>query len=65
MRYVNNAARPEHRSRGLARSIMSSAIADHPGRDVVLVATDAEAPLYESLGFVAVSRAAWYARVAA
>ena len=54
------AALPEHRSAGLGRAIMCAALAASPGRPAVLVATAAGAALYSSLGFVAVSEAAWY-----
>jgi GNAT superfamily N-acetyltransferase len=51
---------PEHRSRGLARAIMTRALAAHPARTATLVATEAGEPLYHSLGFVTVSTSAWY-----
>jgi predicted N-acetyltransferase YhbS len=54
------AALPEHRSAGLGRTVMCAALTASPGRPVVLVATAAGVPLYSSLGFAAVSEAAWY-----
>jgi GNAT superfamily N-acetyltransferase len=54
------ATRPEHRSHGLGRAVMSAALAACPGRPAALTATTAGAPLYSSLGFQAVSEAAWY-----
>jgi GNAT superfamily N-acetyltransferase len=54
------ATRPEHRSHGLGRAVMSAALAACPGRPAALTATMAGAPLYASLGFQAVSEAAWY-----
>jgi GNAT superfamily N-acetyltransferase len=50
---------PGHRSHGLGRAVMSAALAGFPG-PVALVATAAGVPLYSSLGFRAVSEAAWY-----
>jgi GNAT superfamily N-acetyltransferase len=54
------AALPQHRSAGLGRAVMCAALAASPGRPAVLVATAPGAPLYSSLGFAAVSEAAWY-----
>jgi GNAT superfamily N-acetyltransferase len=51
---------PEHRSHGLGRAVLSAALAACPGRPAALVATAAGGPLYSSLGFRAVSQAAWY-----
>jgi GNAT superfamily N-acetyltransferase len=51
---------PEHRSHGLARAVMSAALAACPGRPAALTATTAGLPLYSALGFQAVSEAAWY-----
>jgi len=51
---------PRHRSLGLGRAVMSAALAAAPGRPAVLVATAAGERLYASLGFAAVSEAAWY-----
>lgn len=53
---------PEHRSAGLGRALMSTALAAHPARASTLVATDAGRPLYESLGFRAVATATWHFR---
>lgn len=50
----------QHRSCGLGRAVMSAALTACPGRPVALVATAAGEPLYFSLGFRAVSQAAWY-----
>jgi GNAT superfamily N-acetyltransferase len=55
---------PEHRSHGLARAVMAAALAACPGRPAALTATAAGEPLYSSLGFSAVSEAAWYRRPA-
>jgi GNAT superfamily N-acetyltransferase len=51
---------PEHRSHGLGRAVMAAALAACPGRPAALTATAAGEPLYSSLGFQAVSEAAWY-----
>ena len=51
---------PRHRSLGLGRAVMSAALAAAPARPAVLVATTAGERLYASLGFAAVSEAAWY-----
>ena len=51
---------PGHRSHGLGRAVMSAVLAACPGRPAALVATAAGEPLYSSLGFRAVSEAAWY-----
>jgi GNAT superfamily N-acetyltransferase len=51
---------PQHRSWGLGRAVMSAALTACPGRPAALVATAAGEPLYSSLGFSAVSQAAWY-----
>ncbi len=56
------ATAPEHRSAGLGRAIMTTAIAAYPSKVFTLVATDAGRPLYESLGFRAVATATWYVR---
>ncbi|HCT78218.1 MAG TPA: hypothetical protein DGG94_10845 [Micromonosporaceae bacterium] len=53
---------PEHRSAGLGRAIMTTAVAAHPARLAALVATDAGAPLYRSLGFAEVATSTWYTR---
>lgn len=54
---------PEHRSQGVARALMTSMLTAFAGRLMTLVATNAGEPLYSSLGFTAVSTAAWYRRV--
>jgi GNAT superfamily N-acetyltransferase len=51
---------PGHRSLGLGRTVMAAALGACPERPAVLVATAAGVPLYTSLGFTAVSEAAWY-----
>jgi GNAT superfamily N-acetyltransferase len=53
---------PDHRSAGMGRAVLSTALAARPGRPWTLVATDAGRPLYESLGFETVSTATWYSR---
>jgi len=55
---------PEHRSAGLGRAIMTSAVNRNPDRPTTLVATEAGAPLYRSMGFVDVCAAVWYFRMA-
>jgi GNAT superfamily N-acetyltransferase len=55
---------PEHRSAGLGRAIMTAAVNQNLGRPTTLVATEAGAPLYRSMGFVDVSPAVWYFRTA-
>lgn len=56
------ATMPDHRSAGLGRAALSTALATAPHRPWTLVATDAGRPLYESLGFRTVSTATWYTR---
>ena len=51
---------PRHRRCGLGRAVMSAALSACPDRAAALVATAAGEPLYHSLGFQAVSTAAWY-----
>lgn len=53
---------PDHRSAGMGRAVLSTALASRPDRPWTLVATDAGRPLYESLGFTTVSTAVWYTR---
>jgi len=53
---------PEHRSRGLARAVLTAAIAARPDQEFTLVATEAGRPLYESLGFATVATATWHTR---
>jgi GNAT superfamily N-acetyltransferase len=55
---------PGHRSYGLGRAVMAAALAACPGRPAALTATAAGQPLYSSLGFQAVSEAAWYRKPA-
>lgn len=52
----------EHRSRGLARAVLTAAIAGRPDQEFTLVATEAGRPLYESLGFATVATATWHTR---
>lgn len=52
---------PEHRSHGVARSLMESILAAHPDVAVTLTATEQGRPLYERLGFHAISEAVWWA----
>ncbi|WP_181557953.1 GNAT family N-acetyltransferase [Actinoplanes lutulentus] len=56
------ATMPEHRSRGAARAILSTAIAARPDRPFTLVATEAGRPLYESLGFTTATTTTWQTR---
>lgn len=56
------ATAPEHRSAGLGRAVMATAIAAYPSRVFALVATEAGRPLYDSLGFRSVATATWYVR---
>lgn len=51
---------PAHRSRGLARAVLTAALAADPDRPSTLVATKAGQPLYASLGFTEISTATWY-----
>lgn len=53
---------PGHRSAGLGRAIMTAGINQNPALPTTLVATEAGAPLYRSMGFVDVSAAVWYFR---
>jgi GNAT superfamily N-acetyltransferase len=53
---------PDHRSAGMARAVLATALATKPHRPWTLVATEAGRPLYESLGFSTVSTALWYTR---
>jgi GNAT superfamily N-acetyltransferase len=55
---------PAHRSRGLARAVLTTAIAARPDQVFTLVATEAGRPLYESLGFLTVAMATWHTRPA-
>ena len=51
---------PRHRSHGLGRAVMRTALGSCAQRPVVLVATTAGEPLYSSLGFRTITEAAWY-----
>jgi GNAT superfamily N-acetyltransferase len=51
---------PEHRGRGLARALCSAILRAYPDSPTNLTATDRGRPLYEELGFAAVSRAVWW-----
>ncbi|GAA5189062.1 hypothetical protein GCM10023322_41140 [Rugosimonospora acidiphila] len=51
---------PEHRHYGVARALMESILSAHPDVAVTLTATEQGRPLYESLGFHAVSEAVWW-----
>ncbi|WP_225943714.1 GNAT family N-acetyltransferase [Nocardiopsis terrae] len=53
---------PSHRSRGIARAVLSVILRWCQGDDVVLVSTDEGRPLYDSLGFVEVGRGSLYTR---
>ncbi|MFJ2778999.1 MULTISPECIES: GNAT family N-acetyltransferase [unclassified Kitasatospora] len=54
---------PDHRSRGVARAILETALtAAHPDRPATLVATPLGAPLYRKLGFIEQSRTLWWTR---
>ncbi len=52
----------EHRSRGIARAVLSQVLRHHRGRDVVLVPTEDGRPLYDSLGFAEVGRGVFHTR---
>jgi GNAT superfamily N-acetyltransferase len=56
------ATQAEHRSAGMGRAVLATALATAPDRPWTLVATDAGRPLYESLGFETVTTAVWYTR---
>ena len=51
---------PRHRSHGLGRAVMRAALGACAQRPAALVATVTGEPLYSSLGFRAVTEAAWY-----
>ncbi|WP_017568729.1 GNAT family N-acetyltransferase [Nocardiopsis halotolerans] len=53
---------PEHRSRGIARTVLSEVLYRYQGRDMVLVPTEDGRPLYDSLGFVEVGRGYFHTR---
>jgi GNAT superfamily N-acetyltransferase len=54
--------RPDARSRGLGRALMTTALAAAPARPAVLAATAQGRPLYESLGFEVLGTATWWRR---
>ena len=51
---------PEHRSQGVGRAIMTSALHELGDVPATLTATAAGRPLYESLGFRTVSESTWW-----
>lgn len=51
---------PEHRSQGVGRAIMTSALHELGDVPATLTATTAGRPLYESLGFRTVSESTWW-----
>jgi GNAT superfamily N-acetyltransferase len=51
---------PDHRSQGVGRAIMTSALAELGDVPATLTATAAGKPLYESLGFRTVSESTWW-----
>ncbi|SCL50892.1 Acetyltransferase (GNAT) domain-containing protein [Micromonospora citrea] len=51
---------PEHRSRGVGRALLHGALAHLAGLPVTLTAARAGRPLYESLGFLPITDAAWW-----
>jgi GNAT superfamily N-acetyltransferase len=51
---------PEHRSQGIGRAIMTSALRELGDVPATLTATAAGRPLYESLGFRTVSESTWW-----
>src|SRR5581483_4678402 len=51
---------PEHRSQGVGRAIMTSALRELSDVPATLTATAAGRPLYESLGFRTVSESTWW-----
>jgi GNAT superfamily N-acetyltransferase len=53
---------PEHRGAGLASVLMTSVLTAHAHLPSVLVATKMARPLYERLGYRAVSEGCWYTR---
>ncbi|MFF5077955.1 GNAT family N-acetyltransferase [Actinoplanes sp. NPDC000266] len=56
------ATSPGHRSAGLGRAVMTHAVNAHAERPLVLTATEAGRPLYESMGFRTVTTTTWYMR---
>ncbi|MFI6846842.1 GNAT family N-acetyltransferase [Kitasatospora sp. NBC_00085] len=52
---------PDHRSRGVARAVLETALAAaHPDRPATLVATQLGEPLYRKLGFIEWGRTHWW-----
>jgi len=51
---------PEHRGYGVARAIMAAILRAYPEELVTLTATDHGRPLYDALGFDALSEAIWW-----
>lgn len=51
---------PEHRSKGVARAVLETALAAHPGRSATLVSTLLAEPLYRKLGFVEQGVTRWW-----
>lgn len=51
---------PEHRSYGVARSVLEAALRAHPGRPATLTATLLGEPLYKKLGFVEQAVSTWW-----
>ena len=51
---------PEHRSRGVGRALLHAVVNEFPTLPMTLSATRQGLPLYESLGFSVVTRAAWW-----
>jgi len=51
---------PEHRHHGVGRAIMTEILRTYPDDPVTLTATDQGRPLYEALGFTALSEAVWW-----
>jgi GNAT superfamily N-acetyltransferase len=51
---------PEHRSHGVARTLLEAALRAHPGRPATLTATSLGRPLYRKLGFVEEGLSTWW-----
>jgi GNAT superfamily N-acetyltransferase len=51
---------PEHRSRGVGRELMHAVLADLKDLPVTLTAAKAGKPLYDSLGFQAITQSSWW-----
>ncbi|WP_190211426.1 GNAT family N-acetyltransferase [Kitasatospora indigofera] len=56
---------PAHRSRGVARALLETALAAHPDRPATLVSTLLAEPLYRKLGFVEHGVTRWWGYPAA